>query len=692
MVVMAAFQSRWRAGIVALGVGAGLVAGIRAADDPVAGLKKAIAEFDGKRYPSAISALKGVRVPKLADYTAWYLASAQYESKNYAEAIAALEPVWRHQPVSPMAGSAVLLAANAYLKNGQPDEVLRIVKERYDSLTPPQGEMAMADAYAARGDKASAAVYYQRVYYGYPRSPAAPRAGMEADKLKLELGDAYPPVLPHSVLARATKLLEAGQTVDARKEFAAMVPLLSGEDHDIARVRMGVAQYRASQNAAAFAYLKELEVSSPEADAERLNYLSQSARRLARLSDMEAIANEAAERYPSSEWTIEALIAAGDRYLTDNQVGKYEPFYHACYLGRPGDARTDQCHWKVTWAHYMRRDKDAAAMLLEHLKMYPTSSQSSAALYFLGRLAEQGKDNAQARVFYDANAAHYPNQFYTLLSGERIEKMKVAAGVADLLKDVEFPKPAPVREFTANGVAAPRIERADMLVAAGLPDLAERELRFGADRGEQSHVLAVELAKLIGKTDTAKAMRYIKRYVSGYMAIPLDAAPREFWQMAFPLPYRQTLELYSRERELDPFLLAGLIRQESEFDPKIVSVSGARGLTQIMPSTGKEIGQRLKVPFTVAKLFQPETSLQFGAYYFKLMTTQLDGNETAALAAYNAGLTRARQWLKWGDFREPAEFIETIPFDQTRGYVQAVLRNAATYRQVYAMDLRASAK
>jgi len=197
---------------------------------------------------------------------------------------------------------------------------------------------------------------------------------------------------------------------------------------------------------------------------------------------------------------------------------------------------------------------------------------------------------------------------------------------------------------------------------------------------------------LTGKTDPAKAVRYIKRYVNGYLGIPLDAAPREFWRMAFPLPYRETLEMYSKEREIDPFLLAGLIRQESEFDAKVTSYAGARGLTQIMPSTGREIGQRLKEPFTPAKLFQPDTSLKFGAYYLKLMTTQLNGDQAAALAAYNAGLTRARQWLKWADFHEPAEFIESIPIAQTRGYVQAVLRNAATYREVYGMDLRASAK
>ena len=109
-----------------------MVAGIRAADDPVAGLRKAILAYDAKRYPTAIAALQDLHVPKLPDYTAWYLASAQHELKDYAEAITALEPVWRNDPVSPLLGGAVLLAADAYLKSGQPAESRRIARERYE--------------------------------------------------------------------------------------------------------------------------------------------------------------------------------------------------------------------------------------------------------------------------------------------------------------------------------------------------------------------------------------------------------------------------------------------------------------------------------------------------------------------------------------------------------------------------------
>ena len=122
-----------------------------------------------------------------------------------------------------------------------------------------------------------------------------------------------------------------------------------------------------------------------------------------------------------------------------------------------------------------------------------------------------------------------------------------------------------------------------------------------------------------------------------------------------------------------------------------MSRANARGLTQILPSTGRELSRRLKVrPYSTAKLFQPVVNLQLGSFYLKTMIDQLGGHWEAALAAYNAGLTRAHSWLTWAEFREPAEFIETVPFSETRNYIQTVLRNADVYRRLYASDMRAS--
>jgi soluble lytic murein transglycosylase len=335
-------------------------------------------------------------------------------------------------------------------------------------------------------------------------------------------------------------------------------------------------------------------------------------------------------------------------------------------------------------------------MLREQLRMFPSSDDASAALYFLGRLAQQSKDNASARAYYEEVAREYPNQYYATQARDRLTEVRgvqPARAVTDFLQTVSFPQRVRTRIFEPNAAAQIRIERARLLISAGLPDWAERELRFGAQTEDQPHVLAMELAALSGTDKPQQAIKYVKGLAPGYLFLPIESAPLDFWRIAFPLPYRNDLERYSRDNKVDPFLMAALIRQESEFDNRAVSPANARGLTQIEPSTGRELNRRLKVTkYTTTKLFEPAVTLQFGSYYLKQLTDQLSGNTEAALAAYNAGLSRARAWLKWGDFREPAEFVETVPFSQTRNYIQAVMRNADAYRRIYTPVQRASAK
>jgi soluble lytic murein transglycosylase len=131
--------------------------------------------------------------------------------------------------------------------------------------------------------------------------------------------------------------------------------------------------------------------------------------------------------------------------------------------------------------------------------------------------------------------------------------------------------------------------------------------------------------------------------------------------------------------------VAALIRQESEFNPKALSRARAYGLTQVLPSTGREVSRKLKMRrFNAAMLYQPDVNLRIGTWYLRAMLDQLQGRWEPTLASYNAGKSRVVNWLRWSDFREPAEFIESIPFNETRNYVQSVLRNADIYRRLYA--------
>ncbi len=153
--------------------------------------------------------------------------------------------------------------------------------------------------------------------------------------------------------------------------------------------------------------------------------------------------------------------------------------------------------------------------------------------------------------------------------------------------------------------------------------------------------------------------------------------------MLFPLPYKDELFVNARERGLDPYDVAALIRQESEFNPAARSPANAMGLMQIEPSTGRWLGRREGVAVPATSLFNPRVSIRLGTAYLQQQLSSWDGDWYRTLAAYNAGPNRVRQWLAGTNFREPIEFLESIPFTETREYIQAVMRNADLYRQIY---------
>jgi len=221
-------------------------------------------------------------------------------------------------------------------------------------------------------------------------------------------------------------------------------------------------------------------------------------------------------------------------------------------------------------------------------------------------------------------------------------------------------------------------------MGAGLGELADAELRFGAkSEKEQAHILAIELARSM--PSPFNALRIMKSFSSDYLAMPFESAPLSFWKMLFPLPFKDDIDRAAAGFGLDPWSIAGLIRQETEFNPAASSPKKALGLMQLVFPTGREVGRRQGIAVTSARtLFDPSINIRLGTAYLKQQLDQWSGDWTQTLAAYNAGPGRVRQWLGWGQtYNEPAEFVESIPFTETREYVQAVLRNADMYRFLY---------
>ncbi|HXG33629.1 MAG TPA: transglycosylase SLT domain-containing protein [Bryobacteraceae bacterium] len=647
----------------------------------------AVGVTEAERSPSEVLArLEAARprLSRLADYVAYYAAKARLAQKEYAGVAAELETVWRVLPPSPLLGRAALLAAKAYREAGDAAAAAAVLRKWRDRLAQPEGDLALAEALEAVGDLAQSAAYYQRVYYEYPLHAESRAAATALERIRAVLGSSYPPPMPQAQLERAAKLLRAGLYLQARSEYESLIGELGGSDRDVARVRRAAVEYWQGRTAEARRALETLEVKAPEAEAERLYYLVACARRLQDPEAMSAYLERLARDHAQSEWRLQALIWAANDYLLRNDRASYEPLFRACYESFGPSERTAYCHWRVAWAAYLERRPEAEGLLREHALRFPDSVKNGAAVYFLGRLAEERGDRATAAACYRAVSDRYPNQYYAVLSARRAERAELARVAATTLDGILPAAGGATATFQPGPETKYRIERAGLLARAALYELAEDELLFDAAGASDAPARALEAAELAARRGAHdRAMRLIKRIFPEYLSVPWNDAPRRFWQLAFPFPYRTLIERHARRHKLDPLLLAGLIRQESEFNPRAVSPARAYGLMQILPSTGRRLARTLRLRYRTSLLFQPDYNLRLGTYYLRKLLDEYGGRPEPALAAFNAGKTRADTWLAWYNYREPEEFVETIPLSETRGYVQSVLRNAEVYRRLY---------
>lgn len=648
-----------------------------------------VTSIEQKDYPRAIATLKtaAAGLPKLEDYVLYYLALARLEANSAAGVPEELVRFGALPAASPLAHRAVLLQAKAALDGNNAAESIRILRERYAGLPQPDADFMMATAYEAISDHTNAAGYFQRVYFRYPDTEQAAQAAAALSNLRGAMGPSYPPATPAQMLERGDRWLAAREFVRARQEFTSIVPQLAGLERDQARVRVGVAQYLDGEASAALRYFESLDLSRSEAEAERLHYVAECRRKLDDHDAMLVAVSRLGRDYPDSQWRLKSLVSAANSFLLRNRADVYEPLYKAVYEKFPSDAVAPYCHWKVAWSAYIQRRDDADDLLRDHVTRYPTDVKSSAAMYFLGRLSEARKDFRAARAYFTKIAELYPNYYYTMLARQRLAEAKLVAAtpsekVVEFLNGIAFGERRTPVEREPSAATRLRTERARLLAAAGFADWAESELRFGARNDGQPHLLAMELARTA--PSVYQSLRYMKSLVPDYLTTPIDEMPTHFWKLLFPLPYEKDLVRNAKLQNLDPYVVAGLIRQESEFNPAAVSRKSALGLTQIMPATGRQLARRNGVRrFRSSMLFQPATNLKLGSHYLRAMLNEWNGKWEETLASYNAGKARVTEWVTWNSFQEPAEFVETIPFTETREYVQSVLRNAAIYRRLY---------
>jgi soluble lytic murein transglycosylase len=178
----------------------------------------------------------------------------------------------------------------------------------------------------------------------------------------------------------------------------------------------------------------------------------------------------------------------------------------------------------------------------------------------------------------------------------------------------------------------------------------------------------------------------------GWHRMAIDAASKaEAWDaldVRFPMPYQETFAHHAALQRVPPTELMAIARRESAFFPQARSPVGARGLMQIMPATGKQVASSLGRNHSTSALYEVENNVLLGSAYYRQLLDRFDGNRVFALTAYNAGPHRVQRWRHAGDESVPVEiWIETIPFRETRNYVQAVLSYNVVFQHLQGNDL-----
>ena len=649
------------------------------------------AHYLDEQYAPAISALEKARpqAGELTDYVQYLEAVCYAGQGNSAMVVELLQNFDGLMPDSIFQKEVVAVYGSALSAQGRTPEAIAYL-EAHRQPVRAAVELALGRSYLHSESPEKGLEILKHLNFTMPVSSEADEAATLLTAAGSGLEGSY-----SDEMGRADLLAKAGRWGEAERiyrELESTAP--AGEQGN---VEVALASVLRHTNAGRERALLEQAQASGEANAERLYLLGEIARSDDKEGALAANLERMRQEAPASPWFEQALLSAGNYYLLEKNFDRAMVLFREVPERFQNSPRASYANWKAAWLAYRQGNREDAKQAFENqVAWYPSGTEVPAALYWRARIAEEEQDYALARAWYTKLTERFQNYYYGCLGRERLAALPASAGNVSLNNGaLTTPDPtlAHIPELKAPGPEALEIEappeqlraaKSQLLLNAGLNEFAIRELE--AEQGGQGANWATLMIARIYEDNGQihRAIQFLKKAMPGYYSIDTAQLPREYWEILFPRPYWTDLQRQAEANSLDPYLVASLIRQESEFNPGAVSHADAYGLMQLLPRVGRDEARAAHIRrFSVAALLAPGTNIQLGTHYFKEMVTQYRGQVEYALAAYNAGSNRVDEWVQSGHYSDVAEFVESIPFTETREYVQAIMRNAKVYQRLY---------
>lgn len=649
-----------------------------------------------KQWQEAADALEvaATQVPVLGDYALYYAASAYQTLGLNSRALATLSRLLHEHPESLLTERVRQERARLYLdanQLAQAEEAYRDYLSRASSeARRREAQLALAEIAVKADKRREAEALLRELWLKWPASREAARAG----ELLASMAE-IPPFTLDEQFDRALSLYRSSQYAQAITAFTAFLsddspPLDGARDRFASRARLwsGVSHFQRRDYRRAISLLSPLGQDHSLHSAEALYWIGRS---YARVDDREkAITTWArlVDAYPNSPFTAESLYLMALQYSDDGKPKRAVQALTRLLRDHPSSQFADAALWTRAWIHYRQSALSEALADLQRLHARGASDSrfQVQALYWQGRVLEGLKKRGKAVAAYRGLlSTHSDENYYAEQTRLRLKTLEPRAVPALTLASPSErpadPAPCTLSPQPCSSEAA----KARLLKELNLREEASEEFwalagRYTEDRG----LLHEACSALLDLGYLDKSVAIAKRLLRPLYARsrPAEPVPR-YWEFLYPLGYWGLVQGQSAQYALDPYLVVALIREESAFSERVVSSSGAVGLMQLLPTTANHLVNAKGSSGDPTKLDAPANNIAIGTRYLAMMLEEFKGNWARALAAYNAGPNQVRRWLgRLGD-RTDDEFIEEIPFSETRAYVKRVLGSYYRYRVQY---------
>lgn len=474
--------------------------------------------------------------------------------------------------------------------------------------------------------------------------------GLDADELR-RVATAAGAGREYGTAVRAWRAAQSAGAVLEESERMALARALNGS-----RDRNGAVQL-----------YRDLSVSSDAAIAARALRAWADIRRVqGRRQDLATLENRLVDRFPGSAQALDVVFFRADDHHDAGSLTQAMDRYRQVVSMSPSADRAGLARMRWGQIHVSNGELEAAAEVYQgYLAEFPNGRRWEEAAFWGARAARAVGDTAWAATATARLRKESPLSYYVAVGGDP-ENVFAALPEGSASED--------------PGWLSWELEVLALLEEAGL------------DEGAAAHADA--MVKTAWESDDALLRLAVAFVEEGRPRDGINlgwelrrrgkAWDRRLLRVVFPFPHSDLVGARARELELDPYLLAAIVRQESAFQADVVSAAGAVGLMQVMPATGKELARKAGPRrFRQEFLTVPELNVHLGAEYVSDLLRRYDGDIPLVLSAYNAGPTRANRWRRLPQAGDPLRFTERIPFRETRDYVKNVTRNRVLYRWLY---------